>query len=626
MSRSFPQLAIVGPIEVVYNRTTQGCPEAFAWDLETPDSVPIAWHSAKTNITRLLVGSTHAGTHVTLGSSLHNLTNLKHDCAAPSVWPPVNYSAVQTYDPRTYNNFQWLQSVRAYANGDAFCVTHNEMHGELSGMVSNATRLAPPNQTLCTARDAVRGVKKCIYWSSVLGASADGGATFRRVDESKPLFSLPRPYVKDAKLAGYGALGGIQWDPATQAHYGHVFRTYENGTGSGPLLPPGSPQDYVHGVCTWRTNNLSDATAFRGWNGSAWGTRWGFTPYDGPYPADAATIARRSCASIDTGGLGSSHPQPRRLVLSDQQAPNKPWPSHVMIGLPAGAINDHHSISYSFSAWEDGAAAPFTQWTSAQTIDNIDQWLDPQIYGRLDPTSNFLHYPTLIDSDSPFALLDDVKARAARRTRDQSNTQTKTEDADGAAATARARRNVAEDEADALSYNLVGNGSSLYLYFNVRVVDSQPSQEVVVRAPVQWFADPAASTPVPPFPPTPLPRFLAPNCSRVLIQGAGLAEVNGLYDIYVPKIPSDDIVAKYNMGANHSIYCITGAEPAAEGKKECSWHIAHSGVTVFYFFEESEVHIPASGKVGVPVEGWVSRTYYSGITASCDDQSVVNSV
>ena len=147
----------------------------------------------------------------------------------------------------------------------------------------------------------------------------DGGATFHRVDKATPLFSLPRPYVKDAKLAGYGALGGIQWDTATQAYYGHVARTYQNGTGAGPPLPPDAPLDFVRGVCAWRSTNLSDPRAFRGWNGSSWGTVWGFNPYDGPYPADAATIARRSCASIDTGGLGSSHPQPRRLILNDKE-------------------------------------------------------------------------------------------------------------------------------------------------------------------------------------------------------------------------------------------------------------------------------------------------------------------
>eukprot|EP01051_Picozoa_sp_SAG22_P021532 SAG22_NODE_4789_length_1163_cov_1.741541_1_plen_237_part_00 len=86
------------------------------------DSMPIAWHSRRTNTT-FFMSADHRRMFAGTGPTLDNLTG----CSARRVLTSFNAST-----PQSYANFQWLQSVRVFANNTAAGLVHNEFKGEVS--------------------------------------------------------------------------------------------------------------------------------------------------------------------------------------------------------------------------------------------------------------------------------------------------------------------------------------------------------------------------------------------------------------------------------------------------------------------------------------------------------------
>lgn len=91
---------------------------------------------------RYLISSTYRGTFASIGP---NLSALRHDCTR-TVYPSINESLMpvgppaggrcpgalqagvcERYDPSTYANYQWLQSIRVFPNGTGFAMVHNEV-------------------------------------------------------------------------------------------------------------------------------------------------------------------------------------------------------------------------------------------------------------------------------------------------------------------------------------------------------------------------------------------------------------------------------------------------------------------------------------------------------------------
>ena len=72
-----------------------------------------------------------------------------------------------------------------------------------------------------------------------------------------PIITLPRKYVKDAAIAGYGELGSSLLHDGH--YYAHVSRHYNNNTGAGP------PNTVATGTCVFRTADPTDPATYRGW-------------------------------------------------------------------------------------------------------------------------------------------------------------------------------------------------------------------------------------------------------------------------------------------------------------------------------------------------------------------------
>lgn len=514
LPQAFPILAPIGTVQVIWNKTADACPQTKLNPItdqpvlcEEPDSVPIAWHNPRTNLSSLI-----AATDCTFAAKGIDLWNIHgtHACEEPQA-----YESPLQPQPWTFQNHQWLQSVRVYPNGTGFAFVHNEFHGEQP----------PHNDSCCSFYRELTPNQNCVLWSADLVVTHNGGQTWKLT--ASPAIALPRTYEKDMPLEGYGVLGQIQYHHGY--YYAHVSRLYRNNTCAGP------PNTIGRGTCVVRINDPYEASSLRGWNGSHWSTE-----FVDPYRVETQLedLWKRTCQAIlldgtDTGGRGRgvSHLHVKKFArswLAKQQRYDRGWPSYVMTGLTAGG----QAVVY-FPAWdghdyhidddfddEKLAKAPFSAWTShdASPVD-LSEWTDPCFPELTAP----MMYPNLIDHDSPFGLSHDDH--------DDDNAETK---------------------ADGLSYGLIGN-SSLYLYYIVR-------REFIVRVPVAWFV-PGQTSPRGPYPKPVTPPPLNPiDCQVISVQGGGGRgeqggpdSVNGLYHVHGGPDKAGGRL-RYRMDVDHWIY------------------------------------------------------------------------
>jgi hypothetical protein len=507
-----PVLSPIGPVEVVWNKSRDACPETKWVErmhrnvlCEEPDSMPLAWHNPLTNQSYLIAATDC--TYAAIGPNLGAVSG-PHECAHKP------YTAINDSRPWSYANHQWLQSTRVFPNGTGFALIHNEFHGEQEH-----------NKSYCSF-DSKTATGQCIEWSTDLGATTDGGATWHQTHA--PLITLPRKYTKDAPIAGYGELGAILRNEHDGYYYAHVARSYRNNTGAGP------PDTVGNGTCVLRTANPSDPSSYRGWDGTGWGTEWA-DPYEVP-PSTPADLKRRTCAAVDQGGDTSAHINPRRFAGSLTEISG--WPSHVLLAWPSGKKVPR--VAYSFPA-PSGAAdgvAPFTAWDAPTYLD-LSGWFDP-CTGLEELT---FMYPSLIDHDSPFGLAaGGIDAARPAQASDYGN----------------------EDlvKSDGLSYTLAGN-QSLHIYAIME-------REYIVRIPVAWFQQ-GQELPHPTYPRTPQkpPRLNPTGCMKFKVTVSGRSDVTGVYARKGDKGAGGTYA--YTKDESHELYHFQGA-----------WVLGHQGVGRYF--------------------------------------------
>ena len=350
-----PILSPIGPAEIVWNKTRDACPYT-KWvskfhrnvPCEEPDSMPLAWHNPITNKSSIICSTdcTYAGIGDNLG-----MVSGAHDCSHSP------YKAINDSRPWAYSNHQWMQATRVFPNGSGFALIHNEFHGEQEG-----------NSSYCSF-DSKTSTGQCIEWSTDLGKTTDGGATWFQTHA--PLITLPRKYIKDGMIAGYGEIGSIMRNAADGFYYAHIARSYKNNTGGGP------PGTVGNGSCVFRTADPSNPSSYRGWDGTGW-TMKAVNPYEYPYPPTLKELEQRTCAAVKQGGDRSMHINPKQFA-GPVRDNNPGWPTHVLLAWPSGRKS---RVAYSFLAPDAAAAgpAPFTAWEAPTYLD-VGAWMDPCTVG-----------------------------------------------------------------------------------------------------------------------------------------------------------------------------------------------------------------------------------------------------
>ena len=356
------------------------------------DSMPIAWYNRHANETYFMV-ATHRRPYAGRGPTLNTLSG----CTAAPVFLSHDEHGYDS-GPQSYANFQWLQSVRVFANGTAAGLVHNEFKGEFAPLGTYCTREcadgSPINASGC--RDKI-----CELWSTGLAISADGGAAFKLA--AKPpqhlVAALPHKFKFNEPIAGYGAVSPML-KAADGSYYGsiNVVNSCNTNNASRRHAECG---DTAAGNCVWRATDLTDPRSFRARDSNGEFTVQWASAYASP--GEGKGEARGVCATLpvtDDGPFGN-HVVFRRIVQRTAPAAagaasppgggiGSAWQQRRPHFIALGDVEPYNGrVKYSLSYEPDFGKA----------MHNISlSWTAPQfLMLGLGP----YFYPTLLDVRSP---------------------------------------------------------------------------------------------------------------------------------------------------------------------------------------------------------------------------------
>jgi hypothetical protein len=335
-----PTLAVVGPVETVFNWSTDRCE-----DLDIPDLPARAFRDAQGNVQLL---ATHYINRRSLGSSLDSV---KHDCA-------VVMASADDPNPADFSYRQWIASPYTTDGQTVYALVHDEFYGS-------------PLSVPCTP--AYPGDFGCWYNAVTLAVSTDGGASYHaaRAPSASLVASAPQPFVAGAGPYGFFNPSNIIRGPDGY-YYAYMREHYYKRGGN------------VAGICVMRTQTLSDPASWRAWDGSGFSLAFG-NPYVDPVGSAAAPL----CASIPAEpGLG---------VMDESVTYNTFLNRYVMVGLTAqGTVaGTIWGIYYSFS--DDLVHWSTRQLLIAPTVPETYRAGDPYQYlypSLLDPNSASPNFET----------------------------------------------------------------------------------------------------------------------------------------------------------------------------------------------------------------------------------------
>ena len=326
-SNIYPGPVTLGTEEMVFDWSSD------AMELEDiPDTPARAFIDANGDIQLL---ATHYINRRMVGSDLDNLVH----------YPGIIMNSDQDPVPANYNANEWLQSIYVSQDDTVHALVHNEyigtMYGEYSGPWMESW-----------------------YNSITLAESTDNGATYSHASAPNHLVaSIPYTYQAMEGSGPAGIFGGsnIIKNPNDNYYYFLVH------------LEVFGYQDW--GVGVMRTNNLTDPTSWRAWNGIGFNanlinpyTEGAFDPVDHVFQP----VSRDNISKMSSSLTYNTYFNKFLVVGMRNDGPG---------GRPDG-------IYYSLS--ED-----LINWTPDQLIMECETWWNNDV------ADSKHHYPSVIDPDSP---------------------------------------------------------------------------------------------------------------------------------------------------------------------------------------------------------------------------------
>ena len=174
--------------------------------------------------------------------------------------------------PERYDDLLWLQVVWVPASGPIVGLVHNEFRGEQQA-----------NRSFCESGQ----LAQCFYANTLAAASSDGGSTFalQPLPHRRLAFSTPRRYLADSTRQGMAQSLGVLGTPQAD---GYLYSLVYGELGDPALGEAGRRP----GTCLFRTADIQDPTAWRGWDGVAFSVH-AVNPYaDPPLSNLSAAICR----------------------------------------------------------------------------------------------------------------------------------------------------------------------------------------------------------------------------------------------------------------------------------------------------------------------------------------------
>ncbi|MFQ5651666.1 MAG: FlgD immunoglobulin-like domain containing protein [bacterium] len=219
-------IEILGAEEIIFDWSADSCEQ-----IDIPDAPARAFRDADGKIQLL---STHYTNYRMIGADFNSLVR---DCANGPI-----LSSHYDSDPSKYNDSEWIVSTYTTDGKNIFAIIHNEYHG-----------LEHPGQVQCNSGNSLL----CWYNALTLATSTDTGRTYTHATAPDHLIAAA-PYQYAADQGPFGVFGGTNIVYNQQDGYYYVIIQVEAF---------GLQQV---GVTTMRTQDLSDPTSWRAWDGTGY--------------------------------------------------------------------------------------------------------------------------------------------------------------------------------------------------------------------------------------------------------------------------------------------------------------------------------------------------------------------
>jgi PKD repeat protein len=327
----------LGPEQLVFDWSTMACEP-----LDIPDAPARAFHDSSGRVQFL------ASHFVSLRAVGPDVLHLKHECV------PVMSSHFDA-DPSAFQDREWIASPYTL-DGDT---VHALLHDEYQGIMHPG--MCPTQQW-----------PWCWQNSVTLGISRDGGRSYSHGSPPSHLVaSLPYPYAAVSSPYGLFNPSNIIYRQADHQYYA--------------LLGAQPYQAQQFGTCLMRTNDLSDPTSWRAWDGTGFGTRF-INPYLEPaeppikhvcQPVSPGEIARLS-ASLTYNTYFNKY-----LLVGDSQTTDP--------GTGAAVTGFYYSLSDDLIHWTPRKALMYSDTPISYTCGNPPPTEFPSI---IDPDSSSRNFET----------------------------------------------------------------------------------------------------------------------------------------------------------------------------------------------------------------------------------------
>lgn len=337
-ARTLRRLSVTGPEEVVFDWTTDRCE-----DEHIPDIATRAIRGADGRV-QLIIG--HYVNYRMTGPDLNDLTS---DCSGPVLVSDFDP------DPSAFDDSEWLAAPYTEDGETVYAVVHHEYRG----VTHQAAR---PGQ--CPSNDLLT----CLDTSMTMFVSTDGGATYTEIAPPPDHLVASLPYVFDDEgvPSGYRQPSNvIRGDDG----YHYVFSNVSDYPDVEGVFPP-------QWMCAMRTDDLSDPSSWRYWDGEAFAGE-----FRDPY-REAVDPDDDTCAPLALAQLSAS--------MTDSVTWNTELGKYVAVGITFDAFSPEPRWGVYYALSDD-----LVTWTTRRLLTEVTTG------ATVDPANELFHaYPALLDPDS----------------------------------------------------------------------------------------------------------------------------------------------------------------------------------------------------------------------------------
>ncbi|MCP3936375.1 MAG: hypothetical protein GY708_13495, partial [Actinomycetia bacterium] len=335
------RISVVGAEEMVFDWTTDRCE-----DEHIPDIAARAIRNAE-GLVQLYV--THYVAYRMIGTDLNAVTT---DCSIQTM------ASAFDPDPSQFNEAGWIAAPYTEDGETVYAVVHNEYRG----FVFDASSLCPRGDHL-----------SCIDVTLTMSVSTDGGATFDHIATPPAHLAASLPYVYDPE----GVPSGL-WQTSNIVKRDDGFHYLMTNISAYPESEGEHPRQWS---CLLRTDDLSDPTSWRYWNGNGFDGHFS-NPYTDPVDTTAVCppVARPQIGAELVETIVFDEALDRYVAMGMTDDPNN-----------GGAWGVYYSLS------ED-----LITWSNRRLL--IELPMSPSV---AEPDNDLQYaYPALIDPDSESANFD----------------------------------------------------------------------------------------------------------------------------------------------------------------------------------------------------------------------------